>query len=99
MAKKSTSWEFRIYDSLNDYDRYEHSFIQTDMSKREAIWEAKQFVKLNQKNNAIVKIQTYDREQIEVYTASNRFGQIIFTKKKQEELCGNYSLRTKRLKS
>jgi len=82
MAKKSTSWEFRIYNSEYEYDLYAPVNIQEGMSKREAIWEAKRFVKTNFKNGMIVKIQTDDCEQIEVYTASNRFGEIIFSKKK-----------------
>jgi len=80
MATKA-SWEFRIYNSSYEFDLAAPVQIQEGMSKKEAIWEAKRFVKNNYHDGMIVKIQTDDREQIEVYEAKNRFGEIIFSKK------------------
>lgn len=80
MAKKSTNWEFRIYMSQDDYYNVRTAYSDEGMSKQEAIYEAKRFVKNNFKEGIIVKIQTNDREQIETYMAKNRFGEIIFTK-------------------
>lgn len=81
MTKKSTSWEFRIYMSQKDYCNVHTAYSDGGMSKCEAIYEAKRFVKNNFKEGIIVIIQTNDREQIETYLAKNRFGEIIFTKK------------------
>lgn len=80
MAKKSTSWEYRIYQSEDDFNRTCTMFNDTGMNKREAVWEAKRFIKNNYEDGMIVKIQTTDCEKIEIFTASNRFGEIIFTK-------------------
>lgn len=80
MTKKSTSWEYRIYQSEDDFNRTCTMFNDTGMSKREAIWEAKRFIKNNYQDGMIVKIQTVDCEQIEISKASNRYGEIIFTK-------------------
>lgn len=81
MTTKSRSWEYRIYQSEDDFNRTCAMFNDTGMSKKEAIWEAKRFVKNNYDVGMIVKIQTIDCEQIEIYTARNQYGQIIFSKK------------------
>lgn len=78
MASKA-NWEFRIYNSSYEFN-LAPVHIQDGMSKKEAIWEAKRFVKNNYRDGMIVKIQPHDREKIEIYTPVNRFGEIIFTK-------------------
>jgi hypothetical protein len=79
MASKA-SWEFRIYMNQYDYNNVRTAYSQEGMSKKETIWEAKRFVKNNYRDGMIVKIQTHDREKIEIYSPVNRFGEIIFTK-------------------
>jgi hypothetical protein len=80
MASKA-NWEFRIYNSSYEFDLAAPVHIQEGFSKKDAIWEAKRYIKTNYINGMVVKIQTYDREQIEIYSPVNRFGEIIFTKK------------------
>ena len=81
MAKKSTSWEYRIYLTEENFDNCLCAYSDAGLSKREAIWEAKRHIKRHYPvGNPIIKIQTDDREKIEMFIASNRFGEIIFTK-------------------
>lgn len=83
MTQKSYKWEFKIYENEQHYDNCWHTYWISGFNKREVIKEAKSYVKdYFPIGNPIVKIQTNDREQIEVYTASNRYGKIIFTKQK-----------------
>lgn len=80
MPKKTTSWEYRVYNSQDAFDSVSCAWHDSGFSKRDAIYEAKLYVKKYYRDGMIVKIQTSDLEKIEMYSPSNRFGNIIFNK-------------------
>ena len=75
------TWEFKIYESQADFDIYAPTTICESYytNKKVCLHDCKQALRKLEFAYPIVKIQSNDRESIEIFAVTYKFGNIIFS--------------------
>ena len=73
------TWEYLIYQNRSDFENGIFTFNESYYTnKKVCIYDCKQVLKDMKCLCATVKIQSNDRESIDIYFAINKFGNVIF---------------------